>query len=681
MSLRHSPTPNRLQYETSPYLLQHAHNPVDWYPWGDEAFAAARAADKPIFLSVGYSACHWCHVMEHESFENDEIARFLNLHFISIKVDREERPDIDQIYMTAVQLLTHRGGWPMSVFMTADGDPYYGGTYWPPTSRMGMPGFLDILKRLNEVWTSQREEALQAGQRLTAAIQRVTAQATPPAGLSEDLLRDAEREILDSADRTHGGFGGAPKFPHPMDLRLLLRCYRRFRQDDTIAVARLTLHKMASGGIYDHLGGGFHRYSTDAQWLAPHFEKMLYDNALLVPAYLEAWQITGEARFREVVVDTLEYILREMTQPGGGFYATQDADSEGVEGKFFVWNKNQIIAALGGDACELFSSAYDVTPGGNWEGHTILRRVRDDAALAVQFGLTKEQVRSQLAMARRELLQLRGERIAPGRDDKVLTDWNGLMIAAMAFAGRVLADPQYVAAAVAAARFLLDNVRTADGRLLHGYKDGQARLTAYLSDYAGLLDGLAELFQATGDAAWLATGVELAEQLQRHYAAEGGGYYQTAADHESLIARTRDQQDNATPSGNGLAATALIKLGRLAGRGDIEEAGYNTLVSLSGLMHEHPRVASQALMALDFHLGPSYELEIVDPPGGDAAPLAEPLRNTFLPHLLFNHHHSAGTDDARPAINDQRTYYLCERGSCRQPTTTWEAVLKELQSR
>ena len=670
--------PNRLAHETSPYLLQHAWNPVDWYPWGDEAFERARAEDKLVFLSVGYSACHWCHVMEHESFENDAIAALLNEHFISIKVDREERPDVDQIYMTAVQLITQRGGWPMSVFLTPDRQPVFGGTYWPPTSRFGMPGFRDILTRLHEIWRTQRDEALAAGARITDAIDRLSAQEYDAVELHDDLLRGGLRMLIATADRKEGGFGGAPKFPHPMDLRLLLRCWRRFQDGDALDVARITLDHMAAGGIYDHLGGGFHRYSTDARWLVPHFEKMLYDNALLAPTYLEAWQITGEPRYEEVVRETLDYVLREMTQPEGGFYSTQDADSEGEEGKFFVWTADEVSDVLGAETARIFNETYDVTRHGNWEGKSVLNRPRTDATVALRLGIKEETLHEKLSQARWKLFEIRSRRIAPGRDDKVLANWNGMMIAALAQAGRVLGDARYTSAAEDAAKFVLGTMTDPGGRLLHSYKDGRARFAAYLDDYAAMIDGLVELYQATFDAQWLEAGLRLAASMQRHFADPVGGFFYTADDHERLLTRSKDLQDNATPSGNALAATALLKLGRLTGRTDVEEAGYRTLVTMSGLMAEHPRAAAQALLALDFHLGPSFELVIVDGPdrsAGDAT-LSDLARN-FAPQLILVRRPPGISDEQlpeslRPLCAGRRpetrtTYYICERGACQLP--------------
>jgi uncharacterized protein YyaL (SSP411 family) len=693
MSAAHSSTSkhaaNRLAHETSPYLLQHAHNPVDWFPWGDEAFEKARAEDKPVFLSVGYSACHWCHVMERESFENESIAAVLNEKYVSIKVDREERPDVDQIYMAAVQAMTQRGGWPMSVFLTPDRQPFFGGTYWPPTSRMGMRGFHEILQLLDEYWRTRRGDVLASAESLTSAVERMSAIEFEPSDLNVETLRNAMQSIVHSADRREGGFGGAPKFPHPMDLRVLLRCAQRFGDEDAMAVARLTLDKMANGGIYDHLGGGFHRYSTDARWLVPHFEKMLYDNALLVPAYLEAFQIQKKPDDARVVRETLDYILREMTSSEGPFYSTQDADSEGEEGRFFVWQEAEIDSLLGPEESRLFKYAYDVTPGGNWEGSTILNRPKTTEQSAAVLQIDPSELEQRLAAARAILFDSRSHRIAPGRDDKMLASWNGLMIAAMAKAARVLNEPRYAACAERAANFILKSMRDESGRLLHTYKDGRARFPAYLDDYGCLIDGLIELYQATFNGRWMDDALELADRMVRDFTdPENGGFYYTAVDHEQLIARTKDVQDNATPSGNGMAAYALLRLGRLASRDDLEEAGYKTLQSVSGLLNEHPRAAGQSLLALDFHLGPSQEVVIVDgakPAEGES--LLKVINDRFLPNALvikaslenvvarLNTHFAD-----RTSIGNRATAYVCERGACQSPTNSADVLSSQLDA-
>ncbi|HUG93958.1 MAG TPA: thioredoxin domain-containing protein [Planctomycetaceae bacterium] len=691
--------PNRLAGETSPYLLQHAYNPVDWHPWGEEALAAARERDRPIFLSIGYSACHWCHVMEHESFEDPAIAELMNRWFVNVKVDREERPDLDQIYMNAVIALSGHGGWPMSVFLTPELKPFFGGTYWPPHSRMGMPGFRDILQKVREAWESRRPDVDRGADELTAVVAGMGLPRGEPARLGAPVLEQALRALLRSADRQYGGFGGAPKFPHPMDLRVLLRAWKRFGSRDALDVVTLTLDRMARGGIYDHLGGGFHRYSTDARWLVPHFEKMLYDNALLIPVYVEAHQATGNADFARVVRETAEYVLREMTQPEGGFFSTQDADSEGVEGKFFVWTAEEVERQLGPEDARIFSYCYDVTPEGNWRdphGHappraSILNRIKTHAQAAKMLAMAEDDLADVLERCRRKLFDVRSERVPPGRDEKLLVSWNGLMIAALAQAGRVLGESRYTDAARRAADFLLENLRGDEGRLLHSYKDGRARFNAYLDDYACLIDGLAELYQATFDAAYVEAALELAEVMRRLFHDAGpGGFFYTSADHEPLIARYKDTLDNATPSGNAMAATALLKLARLTGRTGLEDLAVDALDMLSGQVAQMPSSGGQSLIALDFLLGPSREVVVVDGERPDeTGAVFQTLHARFLPNLVLLRRRREIRDEDLPAAvapllagkaaaGDAPTVYLCERGACRLPVTDVEGLTTAL---
>lgn len=679
---------NRLKDETSPYLQQHAYNPVDWYPWGQEAIEKSRDENKPIFLSIGYSACHWCHVMEHESFENDDIASIMNEHFVNIKVDREERPDLDQIYMNAVVALTQRGGWPMSVFLTPDLKPFFGGTYWPPRARMGMPGFTDILNRVQTVWKDRSAELMQGADELTSAVQQMGQVRSGEAELDDRLLSNALRELISSTDTEHGGFGEAPKFPHPMDIRVMLRVAQQEQSEEGLRLARLTLDKMAAGGIYDHLGGGFHRYATDTRWLIPHFEKMLYDNALLIPGYIEAWQITQVPRYEEVVRESLDYILREMTQPDGGFYSTQDADSEGEEGKFFVWQRGEVERLLGDDA-ELFCVCYDVTAPGNWEGKTILQRVLSDDDAAEKFDLSAEDVKAKLANCRKTLFDHRQTRIAPGRDDKVLVSWNGLMIAAMAKAGAVFNEPRYIDAAQSAASFIKQNLFAQTGRLQHAWKDDRARFSGCLDDYSGLIDGLTELLLATHQLEYLQDAETLATNMLRLFQDDKtGGLFFTADDHEELIARNVDTQDNATPSGNALAATALLKLGRILNNTDFEEAAERILKLLSGQMARIPLVSGQSLMALDLYQGPTYEAIFF--PGSDESDneqVRDAYRSLFLPRVLWLEatQDLTSTESLQPlfaersSVDDQPTLYLCERGRCELPVSGVEAIRKRLK--
>lgn len=670
---------NRLAHETSPYLQQHARNPVDWYPWSDEALAWAKEQDRPIFLSIGYSACHWCHVMEHESFENAEIAALMNQWFVNIKVDREERPDLDQIYMNAVMSLTGSGGWPMSVFLTPDLQPFYGGTYWPPTARWGRPGFRDILEGVHDAWTTRRAACVKQAAELTDLVVQA-GQPTPPAdAMTEATLQQAQRLLIRAADKEHGGFGGAPKFPHPMDLRVLMRCAHRFGGAEALQVVRLTLDKMAHGGIYDHLGGGFARYSTDARWLVPHFEKMLYDNAQLTTVYLEAFQLTGDESYARVARETLDYVLREMVSPTGGFYSTQDADSEGVEGKFFVWSHTEVLKHLGPDDGPIFCAAYDVTAQGNWEHTNIINRPRPWGPIAAHFQMDVPTLEARLADCCRRLFEVRSQRVAPGRDEKILVSWNGLMIAAMAQGANVLGDRRYADAATAAARFIVDQMTTEEGRLLHVAKDGVVRLNAYLDDYACLIDGLVELYQATFEPWTIAAAVRYAERMIAQFAdPDGTGFFYTSADHETLIARNKETHDNATPSGNSMAATALVRLGRLTGRSDLESYGQQTLQMMSGLLSRMAMAAGQALVAFDFVLGPVEELIFCS--NDSSMPPLSALHRHFLPNKLILLRPHSQTDAELPSelrpllmgktsLDGQLTLYACRQGTCQAPLT------------
>jgi uncharacterized protein YyaL (SSP411 family) len=677
---------NHLAHESSPYLLQHAHNPVHWYPWGPEALERARQLDRPIFLSIGYSACHWCHVMEHESFEDPDIARLLNEHFVSIKVDREERPDLDQIYMTAVQLLTQHGGWPMSVFLTPDLKPFYGGTYFPPTDRHGLPGFRRLLLALIDAWDNRRAEVTQAAGQITDHLQLAT-RTEPSAGdLGPDLIRNVPAALGRIYDPTFGGFGSAPKFPHSMDLRVLLRAWKRFGDDQALHMARHTLDRMAMGGIYDHLGGGFHRYSTDARWLVPHFEKMLYDNALLVPVYLEAYQATGEPSYRRVAAETLAYVRREMTGPEGAFYSTQDADSEGEEGKFYVWSAREVEAVLGPMLADVFGSVYDVMPEGNWEDKNILHRSRGDAQDARLLRMPEEELRPLLAEGRRKLFEVRSRRVWPGRDEKVLTAWNGLTIAAFAQAAQVLDEPSYAADAARAADFLLGQMRTPDGRLLRTTSAGsRPKLNGYLEDYAFLIDALVSLYEATFAPRWLEAALALTEvMLDQFWDPAEGGFFFTGRDHEALIARTKDPQDNAVPSGNAMAVTALLRLAKLTGRGDLLDRAETTLRRFRGLLAGHPMAAGQWLTALDFYLGPVQEFAVVgDPAAADTRRVLRAVRGGFRPNKVVALRPAgaagAAAERAVPLLAGKMadgavTTYVCQDFACQAPLVGPEAV-------
>ncbi len=699
--------PNRLANETSPYLLQHQNNPVDWYPWGAEAFERAKREQKPIFLSIGYSACHWCHVMEHESFENEAIAKSMNEKFVCIKVDREERPDLDQIYMNAVQMMTGRGGWPMSVFLTPDKKPFYAGTYWPPHAGRGMPGFDQVLASVDNAWRNQRDQAVGMADQVTQQLGQLN---PSDAGgkLDSGLLDEAARQLQRQFDRTHGGFGSPPKFPHTMELQLLLRYWHRKRDKSALAMVQTTLDRMAAGGIYDHLGGGFARYSVDARWLVPHFEKMLYDNALLASTYLEAYQATGNKDYARVVRETLDYLLRDMTDPAGGFFSTEDADSEGEEGKFYTWTPNELRAVLGGSAAETFAQVYDVTERGNFEGHNILNLPKTITEQAKKLGLDKEggrvgnELQTELAESRAKLFAAREKRIHPAKDDKVLVSWNGLMIDTLARAGAVLGEPRYIAAAAKAADFLLTSLRNPDnGRLLHtwrrdpsqagsqtGSKTGQAKLDAYLDDYTCLANGLVSLYESTFDSRHLEEAMRLVDVVLEHFAdKQGGGFYFTADDHEALISRNKDFTDNSLPSGNAMAATVLLRLGKLTGKQAYLDAAEQTMIQAAGLMRRAPMATGQMLMAVDFYLGPTYEMVLAGDVASDETRTAlADLQKRFLPNKVFampaaaeaaspqEKHPLADLLVGKSAHGGQPTLYVCEGFTCQQPARGAEEI-------
>jgi len=682
---------NRLADETSPYLLQHAHNPVAWFPWGPEALARARAEDKPIFLSIGYSACHWCHVMERESFENPEIAAVMNERFVNIKVDREERPDLDNLYMAAVQALTGHGGWPMSVFLTPDLEPFYGGTYYPPTDSRGMPGFPRVLLSVERAWKERRDEILTAAAEMAGQLRSAgeIPRGDQPGELGFSLLDHATRALARAFDPTHGGFGSAPKFPHPMDLRVLLRQHARSGDSHALHMVTQTLDKMSRGGIYDHLGGAFARYSTDERWLAPHFEKMLYDNALLSTVYLEAFQVTRNTDYARVARETMDYILGRMTSPEGPFYSTEDADSEGVEGKYYVWSLAEIVEVLGPDRAKEFASVYDVTEHGNWEHSNILNLPRPLGQAAKLLGQTEEDLARDLAADRIRLLEVRAKRIPPGKDTKVLTSWNGLMLAPLAEGSLILDEPRYAEAARKAAGFLLDTMRTPDGRLLHSYKDGQAKFNGYLDDYANFIDGLTRLFEATGEARWIESAVELAQvMIDEFHDPANGGFFYVGKSHEALIVRQKDAYDNATPSGNAMAATALARLASLTGRADLDELARATLQAVHLVMEKAPTAAGQCLVVLDAVLAPSEEFAVIagsDPAEARRALLA--IHERFRPHKVVAP--SSGGEASsklaelvpllkdRPGREGRVTTYICEGFACQAPVVGVE-VLREV---
>ncbi|HBB88967.1 MAG TPA: thioredoxin domain-containing protein [Blastocatellia bacterium] len=670
---------NRLINETSPYLLQHAHNPVDWFPWGEEAFAIARREQKPLLLSIGYSACHWCHVMEHESFENEAIAKLMNDNFVNIKVDREERPDLDQIYMNAVQMMTQHGGWPMTVFLTPDAVPFYAGTYFPPEDRFNMPGFPRVLISVADAFRERPEDVSQTAESVLSELKRATALVESNEVLTVDLLDAAYRGIIKNYDAANGGFGGAPKFPPAMTLEFLLHTYYRTGNRQALEIVQHSVRKMADGGIYDQLGGGFHRYSTDARWLVPHFEKMLYDNALLSRLYLHYYQLTGEEWSRKIAEGILDYVVREMTDELGGFYSTQDADSEGVEGKFFVWSLAEIESLLGKEDAALFAAYYNATPDGNFEGENILNVTQDLAEVAARKKVTVEKLEAALLMSRKILFAAREKRVKPARDEKVLTAWNGLMLASFAEAGAILDRPDYSEVAKRNARFVLTNLRR-EGLLLRSYKEGEAKLNAYLEDYSFYAEGLLTLFETTGELEWFTEARNLCDvMIAEFWDDEEGGFFFTGDSHEQLIVRAKDFFDNATPSGNSIAAELLLRLGLLTTNQDYQRRAATILRLTTNGMLRYPSGFGRVLCALDFYLDTPKEIALVgEAESPQTISLAREIWSRYLPNKVVAQ--AEPQDDApahaipllqgRMALDGQPTAYVCEHFTCKTPVTS-----------
>ncbi|HEV2761162.1 MAG TPA: thioredoxin domain-containing protein [Acidimicrobiales bacterium] len=655
---------NRLADETSPYLQQHKDNPVDWYPWGDEAFARAKDEDKPILLSVGYAACHWCHVMAHESFEDPGAAAVMNELFVNVKVDREERPDVDAIYMEAVQALSGHGGWPMTVFLTPDGRPYFGGTYYPKTSRHGLPSFTEVCRAMAQVWEERRDDALTQAGELTAALGRaaeITPTGAPVPG--PEALVSARSTLLSRFDNAWGGFGPAPKFPQPDLLELLLRAHARDGNADTLAMVTVTLDAMAAGGMYDHLGGGFSRYSTDPQWLVPHFEKMLSDQGLLTAAYLHTWQVTGEDRYRQVMAETIDYVRRDLRHPEGGFFSSEDADSEGVEGKFYVWSEAELRELLGDRADEAIAW-WGVRPGGNFEGSNILHRpVRGELARSAA-----------VEEARAILFEAREKRVRPGLDDKVLTEWNGLFIAALAQAAAATGKDDWLADARLAAEFLLANLRRPDGRWLRAWQGGNpGRHLAFAADYAAVVDAFTRLAEATGEARWVAEARTAADAMLELFWDDGaGGLFTNGADAEALITRSKDFIDNAVPSANGNAAQALLRLGALVGEGYYSQRGEDILRLLAGMAGQHPTAFSRALTAADMVAAGITEIAII----GDRLDLVRAVQGRYLPNAVL----AWGEPYPSPLFEDRKDglAYVCRNYACQAPVSDVDSLLAQL---
>ncbi len=678
---------NRLSQETSPYLLQHAHNPVDWYAWGDEAFEKARGENKPVLLSIGYSACHWCHVMERESFENEDIAHLMNENFVNIKVDREERPDLDQIYMNAVQMMTGHGGWPMTVFLTPEGVPFYGGTYFPPEDRHHMPGFPRVLLGVSETYQKRPDEVTKTAVSMLGELRRFGIAQESSEPFSLELLDVAQRGMARGYDAKYGGFGSAPKFPPAMTLEFLLRQYHRTGDEKALEMVEHTCRMMAWGGMYDQLGGGFHRYSTDARWLAPHFEKMLYDNALLSRLYLHVYQATGDEFYRNIAEETLDYVAREMKDERGGFYSTQDADSEGHEGKFFVWSPSEIEEILGAEDAALFNPYYDVSADGNFEGQNILNINATLEEAAKEAGVPVQTLQEALERGRQKLFDAREHRVKPARDEKVLTAWNGLMLASFAEASAILERKDYLSISEKNAEFVLSQLRS-DGLLLRTYKDEQAKLNAYLEDYAFYADGLVALYQASGELRWLEEASALTERMiVEFWDEEEGGFFYTGESHEELIVRTKDFFDNATPAGNSVAAEVLLHLGVLTGNESYQRKAVTLFRLLTGYIKRYPSAFGRALGALDFYLSTPKEIAII---GKKDAPETASLRREVWRRYLPNKVVAQSTgEDARAAeivpllkdrttIENRATAYVCEHYTCQRPVTKPEELAAQL---
>ncbi|MBI4610423.1 MAG: thioredoxin domain-containing protein [Candidatus Rokubacteria bacterium] len=679
---------NRLSRETSPYLLQHAHNPVDWFPWGPEAFETARAEDKPILLSVGYSACHWCHVMERESFEDPEIARLMNELFVNIKVDREERPDVDQIYMQAVQSMTGHGGWPMTVFLTPDGVPFYGGTYFPPQDRHGLPAFPRVLGAVADAYREKRGTVVQAGHQLVEQIRQAERLRGAATLLTDEILFSAFQYLSSEFDERDGGVGHAPKFPQPMIWELVLRFWKRTGNARARQMLTHTLTRMARGGIYDQLGGGFHRYSVDAQWLVPHFEKMLYDNGQLARLYLHAWLATRDAEYRHIAEETLDYIGREMTHPDGGFYSAQDADSEGEEGKFFLWTPDEIREVLrAGDEARAALGYWGVADGPNFEGRNILFVPRGPAEVAAELGGSEAELAALLSRVRERLYAARERRVHPGRDDKVLAAWNGLTCRAFAEAGRALGRPDYTETAVRNAEFILGAMRK-DGRLLRSWKDGEAKLLGYLEDYSMVADALLAVYEATFDLRWLAQARDLADEMLRlFWDAEREGFFDTGVDHERLVVRPRNLFDNAVPCGSSVAAEVLLRLALFTGEEVYERLGLQALRPMADLIERYPGGFGRWLSALDFHLGPVVEVALVWPVSGDGLDgLLREVFDRYLPNRVVAGREEGSRPvgggipllEARSTVQGKAAAYVCRRYVCQAPTTDPEVLARQL---
>lgn len=667
--------PNRLAQESSPYLLQHAENPVDWYPWGQEAFDKARKEDKPILLSIGYSSCHWCHVMAHESFENPDIAKIMNDNFVNIKVDREERPDIDAIYMEAVQAMTGQAGWPLTVFLTPDGKPFFGGTYFPPEDRVGMPGFKRLLLWLSEVYHTRRQEIEQSASQIAQQLLQISRAELKSHDISLETLESACQNLKSSFDHQYGGFGTAPKFPQPMTVEYLLQSFIRAQQKEYLDMVTLTLDRMSLGGIHDHLGGGFHRYSVDRTWLIPHFEKMLYDQALIARAYLHAWQVTHNSWYLKVVNRTLQYVLKDMTSSQGGFYSAQDADSEGEEGKYYLWSLDEIKRVLNEREVELVCEHYGVTASGNFEGKNILHIAKSIEDLARDHNMVLSEVEKIIDEASMKLLHYRDQRTPPAKDTKVVTSWNALMSTTLAEAGFAMNNPEYIAASQRNAQFLLDNL-VVDGLLHHTYSDSKPKVPGFLEDYAALSNSLITLYEITSDGKWLESARRFVQDMiDSFWKEEIGTFSDTSIKHSDIFLQPRNLYDNATPSGNSLACMALLRLAVIFNRQDYREIASRVVRGLAPVMSKHPTAFGHMLCVANTLLSPSVEIVILgDKHSVNTEALLEVIRQTYIPNkiLISTTEEEASRSDlpllqGRTLRKNKPTAFVCRNYACSMP--------------
>jgi uncharacterized protein YyaL (SSP411 family) len=689
---------NRLSEEKSPYLLQHANNPVDWHPWGKAAFEKAQKEDKPIFLSIGYSTCHWCHVMAHESFEDSEIARLMNETFISIKVDREERPDIDKIYMNVCQMLTGGGGWPLTIVMTSDKKPFFAGTYFPKTSRFGRIGMFELISRIKEFWNKQKVDLLKSADRITDLLKHMTSNSLLDGDLGEPTLRLAYEQLNQRFDRIYGGFGNAPKFPTPHNLTFLLRYWKRYNISKSKEMVEKTLKTMRLGGIYDHIGYGFHRYSTDHKWFLPHFEKMLYDQALLALTYIEAYQATKNEEYKKIAQEIFTYVLRDMTSSEGGFYSAEDADSEGIEGKFYLWTKDEIQKILDKETADLIINVFNIEEKGNFteeatgykSGGNILYLKKPLNELAVEFKISEIELQKRVEVARQKLFEYREKRIHPHKDDKILTNWNGLMIAALAKGAQVFNNKNYLEAAERAVNFILNNLYNTEERLLHRYRDNKSEILAYLDDYSFFIWALLELYETTFNVKYLEIALNLNDDLLKHFwDNKDGGFFFTADDGEKLIIRQNDIYDGAIPSGNSIAMFNLLRIAKIKNSSDLIEKAAKIGRFFANSVNQSPSAYTQLMNAVDFAIGPSYVIVIAGIlQNEDTRKMLNVIRKEFIPNKIVilrpADQESPTIDNIAEAykfqnsLDGKATSYVCENYTCKPATTDIKKVLELL---